>query len=691
MTRDRILRYAPLIALAVVLIVSFWRLFIGGAFFWGLPALQFVPWRAYGFDLLRGGNLPLWNPYNGAGAPLFANYQSAFLYPLNWFGVLAPNNAALGWLMSVTAVLHLFIAGCGMWLFAGRVGLTDVGRGVSALAFALTSYVVARLGTYPIISVTAWLPFLLWAVQRVIEQGRSRDAAWLALFAALVLTAGHAQTAWYALLLAGIYSVWLVISQHRAAWLRLLIALGGVLLGAGVAGMQLIATADLLANSQRAAGFGAQAAALNFSYAPLRLPNLIAPNVYGNPGDGSYLPPGLFYEEAVYVGLIPLIAAVTAVLAWVGRLFRRRTDDESAEVGAQHAAPVGFVPFWLVILVVAFVFALGRYTPIYPFLYRNVPTFDMFQAPGRWHLWTVFALSVLAGVGVSQWGAGKWVIFWTRLVTAGAVAAGVLALASPQFLPPDTLAIAGVQLLIREVAITALWVALAGVLTLLYAPNIPERFHPLPAWWATFWAVLVIVVVSADLGWATRGLNPTVPATFYNPLPDPPANPNQRAYWTQDALRLTLYGERQLEDGTIKTLTADELGFEPWLSGGDYRIAQENWREFRRLNLPNMNLLDRTYLLNNFDPLLLASFAAIIDALPEDDAAKVEPLRTFGVSVIYTVDGALNVPDPQPVTGSLFAPDPWWVLPGALTSITSLIALLALFVVPVQQKRNVVE
>ena len=48
-------------------------------------------------------------------------------------------------------------------------------------------------------------------------------------------------------------------------------------------------------------------------------------------------------------------------------------------------------------MIVGFVFALGVNTPIFPFLYRNIPTFNLFQGPVRWHLWTVFGLSVLAG------------------------------------------------------------------------------------------------------------------------------------------------------------------------------------------------------------------------------------------------------------------------------------------------------
>src|SRR5690349_18216233 len=125
-----------LLILAITLVVVFHRLFLGEVFFWGLPSLQFYPWREYAFDLLRNGQIPLWNPYNGAGAPLIANYQSALFYPINWLGFFLP----LGLTMSVTAVLHLFIAGWGLWAFTGRLKIPAFGRCVSTLAFGLTSY-----------------------------------------------------------------------------------------------------------------------------------------------------------------------------------------------------------------------------------------------------------------------------------------------------------------------------------------------------------------------------------------------------------------------------------------------------------------------------------------------------------------------------------------------------------------------
>src|SRR5262245_2290973 len=51
-------------------------------------SLQFVAWRDFGFSQLRQGHLPLWNPHVYGGAPYFAGFQAALLYPPNWLHLI---------------------------------------------------------------------------------------------------------------------------------------------------------------------------------------------------------------------------------------------------------------------------------------------------------------------------------------------------------------------------------------------------------------------------------------------------------------------------------------------------------------------------------------------------------------------------------------------------------------------------
>ncbi len=594
--------WLPLVLLAVTLLLLFHRLLIGEVFFWGLPALQFIPWRRFAWDLLRDGVLPLWNPYNGGGAPLFANYQSALLYPLNWAGLVLP----LAWQMSVTAVLHLFIAGWGMWAFTGRLGVPELGRGLSALAFGLTGYLVARLGTYPTISAAAWLPWLLWAVLGVLSRNQRRDLAWLALFTALQLLAGHAQTTWYSLLLVGLFVLWQMLARRPANWRRLALVAGALLLGAGVAALQLLATGELLLQSQRSNGVEIDFA-MNFSYAPSRILNLLSPNVFGTPADGSYFTKGAFFEDAVYIGLLPLVSALAAVISWSWGKLRR---------AAQPVYYAG-VPFWLAVVVVGMVFALGNYTPIFPFLYRHVPTFDLFQAPERWHLWTVCGLSVLAGSGVGAWGRGRWLLFGTRLLTAACLGAVVLALLAPRWLPPDVAQNDGVRVVIQAVLYTGILGALAGDLTLIQPETNTRRYR--------WWSAAVLVVVAVDLGLAGRGLNPTLPASFFDER-DSGISREYRAYWPETAQEALMYDRLFRFD--------------------DYRVAVENSRVVRDSGLPNLNLMDGEKLLNNFDPLLIAHFADYLMLIEQSESPS-KLLAAARVTAVYDANGQLAEQDSE--------------------------------------------
>ncbi len=617
----RRLKYAPLLLLALTLVVLYFPLLRGEIFYWGLPTLQFYPWRHLAVELLRDGILPLWNPYNGAGAPLLANYQSALLYPPSWISFVLP----LEWTMSLTAVVHLWIAGWGMWRLAGRLGASDLGRGVSMFAFALTNYLVARLFTFPIIEAAAWLPWLAWAALGVLTTGKRRQVAWLALFAALQLLAGHAQTTWYSFALVGLFSVWWTIANLTpqpplpgergrndpaplpefgegpgvgSKWLRLFAVVLALALGAGVATLQLAPTAELLGQSQRGDGVEVDFA-MNFSYAPARTLNFLAPTIFGTPADGSYFTQGAYFEDAVYIGLIPLISAFAAAVAWL----RRR----------KAGIPVyQTVPFWLIIVLIGFVFALGANTPIFPFLYRNIPTFDMFQAPVRWHLWTVFGLSVLAGIGVSAWGRDFRTRRWAKRALVGSLGALILLLVGQPFLgignePLGTLA--------RGLISVPLFITAAALLTLTQPSSESPRYGR--------WLIAVLVVIAVDLGIASWVLNPTMP---------------------QEQWRETFTKDLSFEDRSyLPAFLEESVKFECLFRFDDYRTELTSCYAVDPAWLPNANIYAELPLFNNFDPLLAAHYAHFSELLETGNNAVLYDVAniadSFEDGIVHTLRG----------------------------------------------------
>ncbi len=135
----------------------------GAALFWGTPLLQFIPWRVAALRALESGHFPLWNPLVGMGAPLLANYQTGILYPPN---VLL---AAVGveWGSGLLVMLHLTWAGWGMVMLVRGLGMRPAAQMVAGTAFSLSGYLVARAGFLSINAAAAWLPWAVWAADRL--------------------------------------------------------------------------------------------------------------------------------------------------------------------------------------------------------------------------------------------------------------------------------------------------------------------------------------------------------------------------------------------------------------------------------------------------------------------------------------------------------------------------------------------
>jgi len=194
--------FAPIILLSPVVLT-------GKALFWGTPSLQFLPWWKWAFDTLLTGQLPLWNPLVGMGAPLIANYQSALFYPPNWtyflFYVLG-GISALAWSQALMGALHLIWASIGTALLVRRLGLGRLAQTISGLAFGLSGYLVARAWFASINAAVAWLPWvLLLAYDLVVQNRTAKSILKLGLVVGLQLLTGHAQTTWYTWVLAALW------------------------------------------------------------------------------------------------------------------------------------------------------------------------------------------------------------------------------------------------------------------------------------------------------------------------------------------------------------------------------------------------------------------------------------------------------------------------------------------------------
>jgi hypothetical protein len=358
--------------------------------------LYFYPYRDYAAAALRNGEIPLWNPYIFMGVPFLANPQAAVLYPLHWPLIWLPVTQQIYW----SAALHTWLLGFGLYLLLRRAQLTTWASLAGALVLAGCGFYGGLLGHINQMNAAAWLPWLLLIFDfrfliapdenpKSKIQNQKSKIAWFALLVALMLLAGHTQTAYINLFGVGVWLVWSAVIglpswRITGATIRSLVAnlfsplliYGlGAILGLLLCAAQLLPTLELNGLGLRSGGLS-YGEATSFSLRPLRLPWTLLPS-YGTIDLGTIF--GAGYTEFVgYVGLLGLLLAVIG--AWRGR-------GPARHLGLFFAALGLFL-------------ALGRWNPLYYLLYWLVPGFDLFRVPARWLMLYSFGMAVLAGVGV---------------------------------------------------------------------------------------------------------------------------------------------------------------------------------------------------------------------------------------------------------------------------------------------------
>src|SRR5690606_24869691 len=193
----------------------------------------------------------------------------------------------------------------------------------------------------------------------------------------------------------------------------------------------------------------------------------------------------------------------------------------------------------------------------------------------------------------------RWVLRAVVACFAAALLAFLFLIVSPSEIP-------AVSLLTQSVIAVSVFGIIAGVLSLTQ-PEASTRAH-------ARWSLVVLVIVARDLVSAGWGLNPTVPPRYYDPIRF--ELPLPRAYWT--------------------AAQEEQVKFERFFRFDDYQVAGARWREVRGSNLPNLNLLDRSPLLNNFEPLLVGHLADLIDLLEANPDSNASLLAASGVESAYT-------------------------------------------------------
>ncbi|MGD2147707.1 MAG: hypothetical protein PVH41_13510, partial [Anaerolineae bacterium] len=383
---------ACLALLALVVGAFFWPVFLQGAWIprGGGDLVSFL-WPMYGFAArsLRSGIVPLWNPHLHSGLPFAADNQSGLFYPLNLltFAVFGPPSYAV---MQGLVLVHIWLAAAAMFALLRGLGLGRPAAVLGGVAFGLSDLFVTHVGNLNLNATAAWLPLLVLLTHRALER---RSAAWAARAGAVLAVAalaGHGQILLFLGLVMGLYVavflakdalVPLQCAAPRRRWrhggqtlgLALLIAAVGL----GGAALMLIPAYQMAVHSGR--GHLPYQEATRYSLAPRALIGLIAPGFYGR-GPANFWGPWDRVEVG-YAGVGALVLATVALAGSLDYVCRGQSPGLPAEGGCADRQSRFPLAYFGGLIPVAFVLAMGRYTPVYRIAYRLVPTLDQIRAP----------------------------------------------------------------------------------------------------------------------------------------------------------------------------------------------------------------------------------------------------------------------------------------------------------------------
>jgi hypothetical protein len=375
------------------------------AFLGGDPEGQYLPYMLRAFHPVADNVAGAWDPTHFTGMPE-SHFPLGRYYPptLILFNVSDPIRA-----FGIGIILHHALAGVGMYWLTRAAGRGRAGAWLAGILFSCGGFLVFHRGHVAMHQTAAWLPWVLWALERFRRSGSWVFVLLGGMFVCMQGLGGHM----HAFILSasgwGCYLLYYAVIGPGALLKRWqFVAGGGLLILLGAAG----SLPQMLPMLEVSHWSGYQEFRLSFfSEGNLKARHLVA---FLNPWllidrTSDDLPAGYYglTEHGVFHGLLGFALVLTVVM-WLWQ--RRATGLSGGRKSPEGRVSQGtYVPrsdwerrdilFWLLLLIVQLLIMLGENVGIHRVL-AMIPVYRLFHIPARHILVAGLAMSWLAGCGL---------------------------------------------------------------------------------------------------------------------------------------------------------------------------------------------------------------------------------------------------------------------------------------------------
>ena len=374
-TRWDVVVLGVLVGLALAL---YHRIVFGGETLFARDVLPYVvPARAYAFERLLGGEMPLWNHLAFCGMPFFADISTSVFDPVQLLFVGLPAYRAV----SLAVVVYHIIALTGAYVLGRQLGCAPAAALVCSVAFGMGGYLVSMDDSVLYVAGVAWTPWVLFSVDRLCRRVSFSRVVMVAVLLACTCLSGDVQWTYVTAVLAIAYGATALRGRRwrNLAWIA---AAGTVAIS--LCAVQMVPFLEVALASRRAAGLEATEA-LSWAMHPARIIELGVPTPFGAVGDGqSFWARRLVnsdhripWAQGIYIGVG---AIMFCTVAW------RRTRAR----------------FFIALAFIGLILAVGPHTPVGGLLHDILPLWSSFRYPEKMIALLTFGLAMVAGLGAQE-------------------------------------------------------------------------------------------------------------------------------------------------------------------------------------------------------------------------------------------------------------------------------------------------
>lgn len=413
--KNKNILFVGIIFLSVLIFLSE-IIFTNKTFFQRDIILQFKPWKTFINECFKKidsseylESLPIWNPYNHCGMPFIANIQAQIFYPISLvFYIIKDFTVAF----KIFITIHLFLAGLFMFLMLKNKNLSTISSLIGGMIWSFNGYIISRIEFLSVFASIVWIPLIIFLIDKLPNNFSLKHTILLSFAIALQFLAGHTQIWMYALLFCFFYSIFLSFSNKNIKIFFMFItsSIFSLLLSA----IQFLPTLEFIFLSTRSGGgiknFGMSfEESSKYSLKLLDIINLFYPFswqidfIKTLPTKEShqilYLPNYWIYT--FYVGV------TTSVLTFIGFFSKKYLKEKI---------------FLSCIFLLFFLYALGKNSLFFIFLYKILPIIRIFRYPATSCYILVFVVCILASYGaefilkIQKLNLNKYLIFIPLLI-----------------------------------------------------------------------------------------------------------------------------------------------------------------------------------------------------------------------------------------------------------------------------------